>query len=69
MALSCAGDLLNTSKLFSRWLHGSCLLAPPQKVAGEDSPIFTFFPAISNNPDVSQLTQQIVQTLKVVCTI
>jgi len=68
MTLSCAGDLLNCGKLFVRWLHGSCLPAPPQKSGGEDVSVFTFFNDISANPEVSILMHQIVNTLKVLYT-
>ena len=65
MALSCASDLLNCSKLFVRWLHGSCLLAAPHKSGGEDLHLFTFYNEISANPEVAALMRQIVSTLKV----
>ena len=65
MALSCAADLLGCTKLFVRWLHGSCQPAPPQKVGSEEKAIFTYFREISSNSEVSMLMYQIVQTLKV----
>jgi len=65
MALSCAADLLSCGKLFIRWLHGTCLPAPPSKVGSEVKALFTFFREISNNAEVSVLMHQIVQTLKV----
>jgi len=63
MALRTAGDLLNCGKLFTRWMHGSCIPTPP--VSGEDPAIFTFFTELSTNPEVSMLMHQIIYALKV----
>jgi len=48
------------TKLFARWLHGTCLEAPAQKIDSEDEPfVFSYFPDISANPDVVSLALQI----------
>ena len=65
LALSNAGDLLNCSKLFVRWMHGTCLPTPSQKSGTEEKALFTFYRDISGNPDVSTLMYQMLQTLKV----
>jgi len=46
--------------MFARWLHGTCVEAPVQKVDNEDEPfVCSYFPDISANPDVASLVLQI----------
>jgi len=47
------------TKLFARWLHGTCVEAPAQKLDGENEPVvFSYFLDISTNPDVVELVMQ-----------
>ena len=42
------------TKTFVRWMHGSCLDTPPQKIPGEDELfLFSFFSDVSVTSDVS----------------
>ncbi len=55
----------NRSKLFLRWMHGTCIETPPQKIPTEDEPyLFTFFSDISNNPEVIELVQTVQANIK-----
>jgi len=48
------------TKLFARWLHGTCVEAPPQKIQSEDEPfVFSYFMDISANPDILSLVYDI----------
>ena len=56
---------LYRTKVFPRWMHGTCIECPPQKVDGEDEPyVFSFFTDISVDPDVIELVQQIQTNIK-----
>jgi len=47
-------------KLFVRWMHGTCVETPPQRIPHEDEPyIFSFFNDIYSNPEVIQLIQNV----------
>ena len=47
---------LFSTKLFVRWMSGTCVETPPQKIPGEDKPfIFNFFNDIAANTDVINL--------------
>lgn len=53
------------TKLFVRWLSGSCIEALPQKVEGEDEPyVFSFFTDLSANPDIIELVQMVQGNMK-----
>ena len=55
-----------STKLFVRWMHGTCIETPPQKAEGEDEPvIFSFFTDFSITPSVLDLflsISKLVQT-------
>ena len=45
-------DCIEGTRVFTRWMSGTCLETPPQKVDGEDNLInFTFFSDIAQNSD------------------
>ena len=58
--------LYGSTKLFVRWMHGTCIETPPQKAEGEDEPvIFSFFTDFSITPSVLDLflsISKLVQT-------
>jgi len=52
---------LCSSRAFGRWMHGTCMEAPPQTILGNDQPyVFTFHSEIANHPDVVELAQTIL---------
>ena len=52
-----------------RWMHGTCIETPPQKIPGEDEPyLFTFFSDISTNPEVIDLVQMVQGNMKTTLT-
>ena len=54
-----------SSKLFYRWMNGTCIETPPQKIPGEDEPfIFSFFTDISGNQEVIGLVQTVQNNMK-----
>ena len=53
------------TKLFVRWMNGTCIETTPQKVEGEDEMYqFTFFSDISINPETIDLVQTIHYNIK-----
>ncbi|XP_067910590.1 dynein axonemal heavy chain 10 isoform X2 [Heterodontus francisci] len=53
-------DCVETTKLFVRWMHGSCIECSPQYIDGDDEPIiFSFYNDISQYP---QIIEQAVST-------
>ncbi|GCC39259.1 hypothetical protein chiPu_0022938, partial [Chiloscyllium punctatum] len=53
-------DCMETTKLFVRWMHGSCIECSPQYIEGDDEPIiFSFYSDISQYP---QIIDQAVST-------
>jgi hypothetical protein len=53
------------TKSFVRWMNGTCIETPPQKIEGEDEPyVFTFFTDISTNPEVIDVVQTIQTSMK-----
>ncbi|XP_041455872.1 dynein heavy chain 10, axonemal-like [Lytechinus variegatus] len=58
LTMQCVRDLVEGTKNFVRWMHGTCIETPPQNVDGEDEPyIFSFFSDISADPAVIELVQ------------
>ncbi|XP_014674920.1 PREDICTED: dynein heavy chain 10, axonemal-like [Priapulus caudatus] len=56
LMIGCVRDVVDGTKLFIRWMHGSCIETPPQKVANQDEPVvFSFFSDIPNHPEVCAL--------------
>jgi dynein heavy chain, axonemal len=57
-------SVVDSSRLFYRWLNGTCIIAPPQKIA-DDSEMFsfTFFNDLSANGNVISLINAINNAL------
>jgi dynein heavy chain len=46
-------SIVDSTKMFIRWLNGSCILTPPQKVEDEEHPLlFTFHSDVAANPTI-----------------
>ncbi len=55
--------------MFLRWMNGTCIETPPQKIPGEDEPyLFSFFTDISANSEVIELVQTIQNNMKATLT-
>ncbi|KAL3856163.1 hypothetical protein ACJMK2_010948 [Sinanodonta woodiana] len=60
LTLQCVRDCVEGTKMFLRWMNGTCIECPPQKVEGEDEMYtFSFYSDITQNPDVIDLVQTI----------
>ena len=61
----CGMFILYRTKVFPRWMHGTCIECPPQKVEGDDEPyVFSFFTDISVDPVIIELVQLIQTNIK-----
>uniref|UniRef100_A0A8C6Y8I9 Dynein axonemal heavy chain 10 n=1 Tax=Naja naja TaxID=35670 RepID=A0A8C6Y8I9_NAJNA len=63
MSVHCIRDCVETTKLFLRWLHGSCIECPPQQTGDDEPVIFSFFSDISQNPAVIEQAILITQNM------
>ncbi|CAH1233746.1 DNAH10 [Branchiostoma lanceolatum] len=68
LCMNCVRDAVEGSKLFVRWMHGTCIETPPQHAEGEDEPIvFSFFTDIAADSGVIDLvvtaSQNVQKTL------
>ncbi|XP_051888343.1 dynein axonemal heavy chain 10 [Pristis pectinata] len=58
-------DCVETTKLFVRWMHGSCIECSPQYIEGDDEPvIFSFYSDISQHPQIIELAISTSQNLQ-----
>ncbi|XP_060580911.1 dynein axonemal heavy chain 10-like isoform X1 [Ruditapes philippinarum] len=65
LTLQCVRDCVECTKLFVRWMNGTCIECQPQKVEGEDELYqFTFFTDISVNNETIDTVQTIHYNIK-----
>ena len=56
--------LVDSSKQFHRWQHGSCIITPPQKISDDEEPyIFSFHSDIVNNQAIISLISSLNGTM------
>lgn len=60
MMLKFVRSIVDSSKHFHRWLNGTCILAPPQKVNDEEEPfVFSFHSDLVQNQNVITLVNSV----------
>jgi dynein heavy chain len=53
-------SVVDSSKLFHRWMNGTCIITPPQKVSDEDEMVvFTYHSDLVLNPNIIGLVNQL----------
>ena len=58
-------SLVESTRAFVRWLHGSCIETPPQHVSDDEDPVvFSFFSDIIANPDIVSCVAQVTRTVE-----
>uniref|UniRef100_A0A8B9JE38 Dynein axonemal heavy chain 10 n=1 Tax=Astyanax mexicanus TaxID=7994 RepID=A0A8B9JE38_ASTMX len=56
-------DCLECTKRFVRWMNGTCIECPPQRVDGEDEPfVFSFYSEIYPQPQVNECAVAVSQS-------
>ena len=65
--VQCVREAVESLRGFTRWMNGTCIETPPQKIVGEDEPfIFSFFHDISVSPEITELAQIIANNMKAI---
>ncbi|EDO35852.1 predicted protein [Nematostella vectensis] len=58
-------DMVEGTKLFVRWMNGTCIETPPQHAEGEDEPVvFSFFTDISASPAIIELVTTVSKSVQ-----
>ena len=53
------------TRMFVRWMNGTCIETPPQHAEGEDEPVvFSFFTDISANPAIIDLVTALSKSVQ-----
>ena len=53
------------TRMFVRWMHGTCIETPPQHAEGEDEPVvFSFFTDISSNPAIIDMVTTLSKSVQ-----
>ncbi|XP_063051673.1 dynein axonemal heavy chain 10 [Engraulis encrasicolus] len=55
LIMQCVRDCVESTKMFTRWMHKTCIECPPQRVEGEDElVVFSFYSDICQHPQVTE---------------
>ncbi|CAH3028713.1 unnamed protein product, partial [Porites evermanni] len=58
-------DMVEGTRMFVRWMNGTCIETPPQHAEGEDEPVvFSFFTDISANPAIIDLVTALSKSVQ-----
>ncbi|XP_053136194.1 dynein axonemal heavy chain 10 [Hemicordylus capensis] len=63
MCVHCIRDCVEVTKLFVRWMHGTCIDCPPQHADDDEPVIFSFFSDISQNTQIIEQAIFITQNM------
>ncbi|XP_048858906.1 dynein axonemal heavy chain 10 [Brienomyrus brachyistius] len=62
LLMQCVRDCVESTRRFVRWMHGTCIECPPQRVDGEDEPVvFSFYTDMCQHPEVNEQALAISQ--------
>ncbi|XP_062874230.1 dynein axonemal heavy chain 10 [Trichomycterus rosablanca] len=63
LIMQCVRDCVESTKHFVRWMHGTCIECPPQRLDGEDEPfVFSFYSEVCQSPQVNECAMAISQS-------
>ncbi|XP_068013204.1 dynein axonemal heavy chain 10, partial [Melanerpes formicivorus] len=68
MTAQCIVDCIEVTKHFVRWMHGTCIECPPQRVKEDEVFIFSFYSDIFQNPLIIEQATLIIQNVHAVLT-
>ncbi|NXA37419.1 DYH10 protein, partial [Eudromia elegans] len=63
MTLQCIRDCVEVTKHFVRWMHGTCIECPPQRIEEEEVITLSFYNDISQNPLIIEQAVLITQNV------
>ncbi|KAM9858629.1 dynein axonemal heavy chain 10 [Aulostomus maculatus] len=65
MLMQCIRDCVESTKQFVRWMNGTCIKCPSQRVSGEDEPvIFSFYSDVCQHPQINENTMIVSQNIQ-----
>ncbi|XP_031448519.1 dynein heavy chain 10, axonemal isoform X3 [Phasianus colchicus] len=68
MTVQCIRECVEVTKHFVRWMHGTCIECPPQRVTDDEIVTFSFYSDISQNPLITEQAALITQNVHRVLT-
>ncbi|NXH21068.1 DYH10 protein, partial [Bucco capensis] len=63
MIAQCIQDCVEVTKHFVRWMHGTCIECPPQRVKADEVFTFNFYSDVSQNPLIDEQAVLISQNV------
>ncbi|NWR08618.1 DYH10 protein, partial [Paradoxornis webbianus] len=63
MILQSIQDCVEVTKHFVRWMHGTCIECPPQRVKADEVVTFTFYSDVSQSPLITEQAVLITQNV------
>ncbi|XP_035641685.1 dynein axonemal heavy chain 10 [Oncorhynchus keta] len=65
LIMQCVRDCVESTKRFVRWMHGTCIECPPQRVDGEgESMVFSFYSEVCQHPQVNERAMAVSQNIQ-----
>ncbi|XP_072207474.1 dynein axonemal heavy chain 10 [Excalfactoria chinensis] len=68
MTVQCIQHCVEVTKHFVRWMHGTCIECPPQRVTEDEVITFSFYSDISQNPLITEQAALVTQNVHGVLT-
>uniref|UniRef100_A0A3Q3JRK8 Dynein heavy chain tail domain-containing protein n=1 Tax=Monopterus albus TaxID=43700 RepID=A0A3Q3JRK8_MONAL len=65
LIVHCIRDCVESTKLFIRWMHGTCIECPPQRISGEDELVtFNFYSDVRQHPQINESAMTVSQNIQ-----
>ncbi|XP_031164939.2 dynein heavy chain 10, axonemal [Sander lucioperca] len=65
LIMQCIRDCVESTKQFVRWMHGTCIECPPQRVVGEDEVVtFSFYSDVWQHPQINESAMTVSQNIQ-----
>uniref|UniRef100_A0AAY5K1P1 AAA+ ATPase domain-containing protein n=1 Tax=Esox lucius TaxID=8010 RepID=A0AAY5K1P1_ESOLU len=65
LVMQCVRDCVESTKRFVRWMHGTCIECPPQRVDGEDEPVvLSFYSEVCQHQQVNERAMAVSQSIQ-----
>ncbi|XP_044053526.1 dynein axonemal heavy chain 10 isoform X1 [Siniperca chuatsi] len=65
LIMQCIRDCVESTKQFVRWMHGTCIECPPQRVGGEEKLVtFSFYSDVWQHPQINESAMTVSQNIQ-----
>ncbi|XP_022608125.1 dynein heavy chain 10, axonemal [Seriola dumerili] len=65
LIMQCIRDCVESTKQFVRWMRGTCIECPPQRVGGEDELVtFSFYSDVWQHPQINESAMTVSQNIQ-----